>query len=79
MFASGFKKYAEPITRVAAGHMTSFALTKKGDVYSWGSNRFGALGLGDGAQLSEDVFQPTLVTGEHTRLLDRHTDQELSC
>ncbi|TWW77365.1 putative E3 ubiquitin-protein ligase HERC3 [Takifugu flavidus] len=39
-----------PVIQVACGKSHSVALTKGGDVLSWGSNSFGQLGLGKGIQ-----------------------------
>ena len=36
-----------PIKKIFKGHHHTFALTKKGDVYAWGLNGCGQLGLGD--------------------------------
>lgn len=56
-----FKRGVE-IAKVAAGSYHSFALTTKGQVYAWGLNNFGELGVEemmgvDGAA----VLQPTLI------------------
>jgi alpha-tubulin suppressor-like RCC1 family protein len=44
---------------ITCGGGFSLALTSSGGVYSWGSNQFGQLGLGDGNQR----LMPCLVTG----------------
>jgi hypothetical protein len=36
-----------PLPAVAAGAMHSLVLTESGEVYAWGDNEFGQLGLGD--------------------------------
>lgn len=46
------------VTAVAAGTYHSCALTAAGQLYTWGSNREGQLGLG---RSSDMVFSPTLV------------------
>ena len=40
------------VVQVAAGAQHSMALTKGGEVLSWGNGRYGALGLGPGEFLS---------------------------
>jgi X-linked retinitis pigmentosa GTPase regulator len=40
----------DPIKKLAAGSMHSVALTHSGNVYVWGSNKEGQLGLGDEAE-----------------------------
>ncbi|XP_047195648.1 probable E3 ubiquitin-protein ligase HERC6 [Hippoglossus stenolepis] len=45
-----------PVIHVACGNVHSLALTKGGDVFSWGSNSHGQLGLG-----KEVALQPTPV------------------
>jgi predicted nucleic acid-binding Zn ribbon protein len=47
------------IRAIVAGSFYSFALTEEGDVYAWGSNGCGELGLGD----TEDRLTPTKVPG----------------
>jgi alpha-tubulin suppressor-like RCC1 family protein len=47
---------------VSAGHMTSFAVTKLGDVMAWGCNKFGALAHED-ALLEKDVPLPRPIEG----------------
>eukprot|EP00300_Choanocystis_sp_HF-7_P005127 c13899_g1_i2.p2 GENE.c13899_g1_i2~~c13899_g1_i2.p2 ORF type:complete len:213 (-),score=48.85 c13899_g1_i2:70-708(-) len=48
----------KPIASVAGGRSHSAAITEGGDVYTWGSNDFGQLGLGDSVPLTN---APTLV------------------
>ena len=48
-----------PVAAVACGGWHSLALSVCGDVYSWGWNRDGQLGLGEGAV--QTVIQPSLV------------------
>ena len=48
-----------PVAAVACGGWHSLALSVCGDVYSWGWNRDGQLGLGEGAV--QTVAQPSLV------------------
>ena len=47
------------VEAIAAGRDHSLALTKSGEVYAWGLNESGQLGLGD----KEDRFTPTKVPG----------------
>ncbi|KAI8052143.1 regulator of chromosome condensation 1/beta-lactamase-inhibitor protein II [Syncephalis plumigaleata] len=47
--------------KVVAGYGHWLALTKNGDLYSWGSNRFGQLGHGD----TQDRCEPCLVESLH--------------
>lgn len=50
------------IAKVAAGSYHSFALTTDGEVYAWGLNNFGQLGVPDDAGVDgATVLQPTLV------------------
>eukprot|EP00026_Physarum_polycephalum_P001542 Phypoly_transcript_01544.p1 GENE.Phypoly_transcript_01544~~Phypoly_transcript_01544.p1 ORF type:complete len:1030 (+),score=135.85 Phypoly_transcript_01544:65-3091(+) len=46
-----------PIVQIDCGDQFSMALTVSGNVYSWGNNKFGQLGLGD----SDTRSTPTLV------------------
>ncbi|KPM10530.1 E3 ubiquitin-protein ligase-like protein [Sarcoptes scabiei] len=48
---------SKPITQIAAGLHHSILLTKKGEVFSFGSNNFGQLGLGD----LRNRFVPTKI------------------
>jgi len=57
------------VTRVAAGLGHTVACTDSGDVYSWGWNADGQLGLGDDQSRGE----PELVS--HAQLEDVHIDQ----
>lgn len=53
------KSGKEPkIAKIAAGGYSSFAITDKGDVYAWGLNNCGQLGLGN----KVDTGAPTLAT-----------------
>ncbi|XP_062992156.1 uncharacterized protein LOC134405027 [Elgaria multicarinata webbii] len=69
-----------PLAKIAAGSSHSLALSVFGDVYSWGKNDFGQLGLGD----TEGRYIPTCVKalehkmtafiscgGEHTAVLSK--------
>ena len=59
-FVSGSDMRKERIIQIACGEAHALALTSKGQVYSWGSNGEGQLGIGD------DIFltgQPTQVSG----------------
>lgn len=50
------------IAKVSAGSYHSFALTTEGQVYSWGLNNFGELGVEENMGLDgATVLQPTLV------------------
>jgi hypothetical protein len=53
----GEKNYRRGKTQVIAGPGHSIAVTTKGDVYSFGKNCWGQLGLGD----TEDKFKPCLI------------------
>lgn len=57
------------VTGVAAGLGHTVACTDSGDVYSWGWNADGQLGLGDDQSRGE----PELVS--HAQLEDVHIDQ----
>lgn len=46
------------IVQIACGQYHSLALTNSGDLYAWGSNSYGQLGLGT---TTEKVSKPTLV------------------
>lgn len=52
-----FRDPTRSITIVAAGWSHSVAVTASGDMWTWGSNQFGQLGLGD----TEDRFAPQLA------------------
>jgi len=56
--AGGVPEPDRPLPAVAAGAMHSLVLTESGEVYAWGDNAFGQLGLGD----TEDRLTPTKVT-----------------
>ncbi|HEX3046849.1 MAG TPA: RCC1 repeat-containing protein, partial [Bacillota bacterium] len=47
------------LVALAAGSAHSVALTKTGQVYTWGSNQFGQLGIGS----ADEPHTPTLVPG----------------
>jgi alpha-tubulin suppressor-like RCC1 family protein len=47
------------VKAIAAGGFHSLALTESGEVYAWGWNEYGQLGLGD----TEDRLTPTKVEG----------------
>ncbi|KAF5898054.1 putative E3 ubiquitin-protein ligase HERC4, partial [Clarias magur] len=47
-----------PVVQVACGNFHSLALTKGGEVFSWGQNKYGQLGLGKSVELQPD---PSLV------------------
>ncbi|KAM9476980.1 E3 ubiquitin-protein ligase HERC2-like [Clarias gariepinus] len=47
-----------PVVQVACGNFHSLALTKGGEVFSWGQNKYGQLGLGKSVELQPD---PCLV------------------
>ncbi|XP_053477990.1 probable E3 ubiquitin-protein ligase HERC6 [Ictalurus furcatus] len=47
-----------PVVQVACGNFHSLALTKGGEVYSWGQNKYGQLGLGKSVDLQPE---PALV------------------
>lgn len=53
----GEKNYRREKAQVAAGSGHSIAVTAKGDVYSFGANSLGQLGLGN----TEDQLQPCLI------------------
>lgn len=63
-FPQHVKSLAElPLVQVAAGGEQSFSLSVSGNVFSWGSNTCGQLGLGD----TTDRHAPTLVHRLHTK------------
>ena len=43
----------DPVVKLACGVDHVLALTEKGEVYGWGSNRYGMIGLGDQSYLEE--------------------------
>jgi alpha-tubulin suppressor-like RCC1 family protein len=47
------------VTQVAAGATFSVAVTDSGQLFTWGSNEFGQLGVGD----LRDRLSPELVAG----------------
>ncbi|KAM9477006.1 putative E3 ubiquitin-protein ligase HERC6 [Clarias gariepinus] len=47
-----------PVVQVACGNFHSLALSKGGEVFSWGQNKYGQLGLGKSVELQPD---PSLV------------------
>ena len=49
---------SQVIGAVYAGAAASFAISSSGNVFAWGSNRYGALGLGH----NSDVFVPTTIS-----------------
>lgn len=52
------------VLSVKAGEQHSLAMTENGDVYSWGSNRFGQLGVGlDGETLLSNPLPQKVVMG----------------
>ena len=59
------------MTQVAAGLAHTVALTDSGDVYSWGWNADGQLGLGDDQSRAEPelVADPKLENLHITRVL----------
>jgi regulator of chromosome condensation len=48
------------VTVLSCGTYSSFAITAGGQLYAWGKNKTGNLGLG----LSQDIRVPTLVEGK---------------
>ena len=57
--AGGVPEPDRPLPAVAAGAMHSLVLTESGEVYAWGDNDDGQLGLGD----REERLTPTKVEG----------------
>ena len=57
------------IKQVSAGSSSSFALTEDGEVYAWGRNYYGQLGLGDG----KDRYIPTKL--DSTKFDNRKVSQ----
>ena len=55
----GFPEPDRPLPAVAAGEVHSLVLTESGEVYAWGNNVSGKLGLGD----TEARLTPTKVEG----------------
>ncbi|XP_074535239.1 putative E3 ubiquitin-protein ligase HERC4 [Halichoeres trimaculatus] len=52
-----------PVIQVACGNVHSLALTQGGDVFTWGSNSYGQLGLGKAVLLQYSPFLITALTG----------------
>ncbi|CAB1456191.1 unnamed protein product [Pleuronectes platessa] len=52
-----------PVIHVACGNVHSLALTKGGDVFSWGSNTHGQLGLGKEVALQHMPFRVVALSG----------------
>jgi E3 ubiquitin-protein ligase HERC4 len=48
------------VVQIACGQKHSLALTNNGELYSWGSNSNGQLGLGEHLKMN---FKPKLITG----------------
>ena len=55
----GFPESDRPLPAIAAGKTHSLALTESGEVYAWGDNDGGQLGLGD----REERLTPMKVEG----------------
>ncbi|PWM15037.1 MAG: hypothetical protein DBX49_05395, partial [Clostridia bacterium] len=53
----------QQVISISAGEYHSLALTKNGEIYSWGDNALGQLGLDLISSGEGGVTQPTLVTG----------------
>jgi alpha-tubulin suppressor-like RCC1 family protein len=51
---------AETVAQIASGDRHSLALTKGGQLFAWGDNTFGQLGVGKAAGLQ--VSSPTVRT-----------------
>ena len=49
------------VTQIACGQCHTLALTQDGDVYSWGRNIYGQVGIGD----YTDKPDPVKVSGSH--------------
>ncbi|KAG7459028.1 hypothetical protein MATL_G00226850 [Megalops atlanticus] len=52
-----------PITQVACGNFHSMALTKGGDVFAWGQNAYGQLGLGKAVSMQHAPCPVLSLTG----------------
>jgi|LauGreDrversion4_2_1035121.scaffolds.fasta_scaffold423714_1 alpha-tubulin suppressor-like RCC1 family protein len=50
----------EPIKQISAGYRHTLALTEKGVVYGFGSNRLNEMGLGDSNYASQQIFMSPL-------------------
>lgn len=50
--------------QIAAGNYHVLALTYKGDIYGWGSNKYGQLGIAKKAK--KDIYLPKII-GEEKR------------
>ena len=60
-FVNGNDIEKEQITQIACGDNHTFALTSEGEVYSWGNNENGQLGIGNGI----NDAGPTKVSGKN--------------
>lgn len=61
---------AGQLDSIACGRLHNAMLTENGDVYTWGSNFFGQLGLGD----AKDRKEPTFVS----QIIDMKAQIEIS-
>ncbi|XP_074535242.1 putative E3 ubiquitin-protein ligase HERC4 [Halichoeres trimaculatus] len=52
-----------PVSQVACGNVHSLALTKGGEVFTWGRNSHGQLGLGKYVSLQQEPARITALTG----------------
>ncbi|XP_074535241.1 E3 ISG15--protein ligase HERC5-like isoform X2 [Halichoeres trimaculatus] len=52
-----------PVSQVACGNVHSLALTKGGEVFTWGRNSHGQLGLGKDVSLQQEPARITALTG----------------
>lgn len=57
-----------PVIQIVANGQTSFALTEKGEVWAWGSDRFGSLGDGGAAIASIFPVKTAPIPGTVTHL-----------
>lgn len=59
--------YKKPVKFISCGHNYSLALTREGNLYGWGENKLGQLGLGH----KQIIDEPTLIP-----ILDKDGEQE---
>ena len=63
---------SDPVVEISAGGLTSFALTRSGQLWSWGSNAFGQLGQGIDPELLSYSPSPSQTGGPLSQMPVRH-------